>query len=94
MDDAERYQALCRMIEEGTAVGLMLDANDTFGRACADAELVDVVDDLHEVIELHAKYGYPAILAWMERKRGTPVLDELREVADKGIAAIAADSKD
>jgi hypothetical protein len=85
MNDAERYQTICRMIEDGTAFGLMLNANDTFGYACADAELVDDVDSLREVVAIYSQHGYPAVLAWMEKRRGTPVLKELRELADKGM---------
>jgi hypothetical protein len=88
MTDEERYRTLCRMIADGTAFGLMLNANDTFGYACADSEMVDDVASLHEVIALYAQHGYPAVLAWMEKRRGEPVLQELRALAERGRALI------
>ena len=90
--NAGRYQAVCEMIDRGVAFGLYLNANDTFGYACADGEEADTSSELHEIADLYAKHGYPAILAWMEKKRGTPVLKELRETADKGHAAMATEN--
>jgi len=48
--------------------GLLLNVNDTFAFACADAELV-AWEDMVEVYDLYNRYGYHGIVAWVARKR-------------------------
>lgn len=47
----------------------MINLNDVFGWACADAEKVED-DELVEVASLFSRYGWCGVLYWVSKKRG------------------------
>jgi hypothetical protein len=62
----------------GNAFTFTLNANDTFGYACADAVEV-AIEDIPKLLEVYEKFGNDGINAFMSRVRdGEDVLPELQ----------------
>jgi hypothetical protein len=55
--------------EEDEVPELLLNMNDVWGWACADAELV-TEDELPRLADLHFRYGWCGVLFWVSEKRG------------------------
>lgn len=56
---------------------LVLNMNDTFGFACADAEEMPTYD-LKHVVPLYQQYGNDALTAYAAVKRGCDVMEDPR----------------
>lgn len=69
-------RAFKNMVLEG-GFWLVVNMNDTFGYACADAEEVPVEDLVH-IRPLYQQYGPDALNAYSSVKRKVDVLKELR----------------
>lgn len=58
------------------AFWIELNANDTFGWACAESERVSV-DDLDRLLEIEEQYGADGVIAFMAAKRNCEPLGQL-----------------
>ena len=63
---------------EDYAFTVALNANDTFGYACAEAIDVDI-DELPGIIELEEKFGYSGVNAFMAIKSNQDVIPPVRD---------------
>lgn len=86
--DAARYRACREMLDRGSFHGLPLNANDTFGYACADSVDVDDSLELDAVTDAYIVAGHKAVMAWMENKTGAKVIPPLRAETDDGHKAM------
>lgn len=86
--DAGRFKQVGAMLDSGAAFSLALNANDTFGYACADTVEVETSAELAEVADIYGVALWKGTMAWMERKTGNRVIKEHRTAADEGHAAI------
>jgi len=68
------------------AFAIELNANDTFGYACADSVRVSI-EDLPKLLEMDEKFGNDGTLAFMALVEGCDVLKELQ--SDKYHEAVA-----
>lgn len=55
--------------DEDTAGRLLINLNDVFGWACADAEEIPQ-DKIAEVADLFGRYGWAGVLFWVSERRG------------------------
>lgn len=75
---AELREAGIAFDEDEMPPGLWLNMNDTFGYACADAELVPP-DAIPTVYALWKRHGWEGVAWWVWRQRGTPPIPPVRE---------------
>lgn len=81
--DAERWQALCKMTEEGVSHGISLNMNDTFGYACADSGEAESQAELEQVVDAYIKHGWLGVLRWEVNKRGYEPIEPWRIKLEK-----------
>lgn len=67
-EDYTKYSKEAQMIMN-CSFSILLNANDFFNYACADAEEMDE-EDTYQLYPIIRKYGYDAINAYMSHKRG------------------------
>ena len=75
--DADRWQALCRMLDNGVAHALTLNMNDMFAYSCAEVEEAELSHELTEVVDAYLHEGWKGPVRWAAKKRRQSPLPEI-----------------